>query len=224
MMTRISYLTTQPINIIINMSDTIRAIPALKGIFVGRYIFPGVPVTVRPGVALIGHGRAWDFFYSRVQNYQEVHMSKSEYVEKLKDPRWQKKRLEAFERDEWTCQRCGDSESTLVVHHFHYEKGKEPWEYPLKHLVTLCEDCHENERLTRHDNEQALLKILRVRGFFGDDLMGITNGFNNLRLTKPPEVFSSIIEWVLSNDDLMQHLDNLYFKWLSIKLKEKGLK
>jgi len=35
------------------------------------------------------------------------------YAEKLKDPRWQKKRLEIMERDEWTCQWCVDSESPL---------------------------------------------------------------------------------------------------------------
>ncbi|OPY78088.1 MAG: hypothetical protein A4E65_02446 [Syntrophorhabdus sp. PtaU1.Bin153] len=30
-----------------------------RSFFVSR--FPGVPVTVRPGVALIGHGRTWAF-------------------------------------------------------------------------------------------------------------------------------------------------------------------
>ena len=30
------------------------------------------------------------------------------YSEKLKDPRWQKKRLEILERDNFRCQYCGD--------------------------------------------------------------------------------------------------------------------
>jgi 5-methylcytosine-specific restriction endonuclease McrA len=34
------------------------------------------------------------------------------YGDKLKDPRWQKRRLEIFKRDEWTCQQCGDTETT----------------------------------------------------------------------------------------------------------------
>lgn len=66
----------------------------------------------------------------------------SEYLEKLKDPRWQKKRLEILERDAWTCQSCSDKTSTLHVHHLWYEDDVEPWDYPLGCFETLCEDCH----------------------------------------------------------------------------------
>lgn len=64
------------------------------------------------------------------------------YSEKLKDPRWQKKRLEILSRDEFSCQSCGDTESSLQVHHKNYFKGREPWEYNENHLVTLCDSCH----------------------------------------------------------------------------------
>ena len=64
------------------------------------------------------------------------------YSELLKDPHWQKKRLEIFERDKWTCQLCGDKETTLHVHHKKYIKDKNPWEINNKYLITLCEDCH----------------------------------------------------------------------------------
>jgi 5-methylcytosine-specific restriction endonuclease McrA len=33
-------------------------------------------------------------------------MNKSKYSEKLRDPRWQKKRLEIFQRDNFICQNC----------------------------------------------------------------------------------------------------------------------
>lgn len=66
----------------------------------------------------------------------------SDYFEKLKDPRWQKKRLEIFERDGWRCKECYSKEKTLHVHHLFYLKGKEPWEIPNGFLITLCEDCH----------------------------------------------------------------------------------
>lgn len=65
------------------------------------------------------------------------------YSEKLKDPRWQKKRLRILERDKWTCQHCNDTESTLHVHHGYYEWGIEPWEYPDRFLHTYCKGCHE---------------------------------------------------------------------------------
>ncbi|HQR20070.1 MAG TPA: hypothetical protein PKV98_04345 [Burkholderiaceae bacterium] len=71
-------------------------------------------------------------------------MSGKTYYEKLKDPRWQKRRLDILARDEWMCQACYDAESTLHVHHIAYRKGAEPWEYPDHMLVTLCEECHED--------------------------------------------------------------------------------
>jgi len=73
------------------------------------------------------------------------------YAEKLKDPRWQKMRLQILERDGFVCRRCQSKEKTLHVHHAFYSKGKAPWEYDPKFLQTLCEECHElaeKERMT----------------------------------------------------------------------------
>jgi hypothetical protein len=67
------------------------------------------------------------------------------YAEKLKDPRWQKKRLEIMERDNWTCQICGTKEKTMHTHHLIYIKGREPWDYTDVALQCLCEDCNEKE-------------------------------------------------------------------------------
>lgn len=64
------------------------------------------------------------------------------YAEKLKDPRWQRKRLEVFNRDNFTCIRCNDGKENLQVHHKRYFKNKDPWEYDDKHLETLCNTCH----------------------------------------------------------------------------------
>ena len=71
------------------------------------------------------------------------------YAEKLKDPRWQKKRLEIFKRDNWVCQFpyedgiCGEGEDTLHIHHLEYIPELEPWEYPNDKLITLCESHHK---------------------------------------------------------------------------------
>lgn len=62
------------------------------------------------------------------------------YSEKLKDPRWQKKRLEILSRDNFTCQCCGDKDTSLHIHHSKYTG--EPWEAPNEDLKTLCEHCH----------------------------------------------------------------------------------
>lgn len=67
---------------------------------------------------------------------------KKTYSEKLKDPRWQKKRLQIFERDKFTCTGCGETKKTLHVHHALYLKNKDPWDYENDFLHTLCENCH----------------------------------------------------------------------------------
>jgi peptidoglycan hydrolase CwlO-like protein len=67
------------------------------------------------------------------------------YAEKLKDPRWQRKRLEIMARDSFACQVCQDETTTLHVHHIRYIKGREPWDYKDFYFVTLCETCHAQE-------------------------------------------------------------------------------
>lgn len=65
-----------------------------------------------------------------------------EYSQKLKHPRWQKKRLEILEREGFKGQCCDDTEKTLQVHHLIYSRG-EPWDAPDDTLECLCRDCHE---------------------------------------------------------------------------------
>lgn len=67
--------------------------------------------------------------------------TKSDYSKYLSDPRWQKLRLEVYNRDNWKCTLCGDYVTTLDVHHTIY-KGK-PWEVPIEHLKTVCRHCHK---------------------------------------------------------------------------------
>lgn len=68
--------------------------------------------------------------------------TKGTYASKLKDPRWQRKRLEVMEYNSFECEVCGDKESTLNVHHKAYKKNAEPWEYEEHELSCLCDGCH----------------------------------------------------------------------------------
>jgi hypothetical protein len=68
------------------------------------------------------------------------------YAEKLKDSRWQKKRLELLSAANWKCQ-AWDCENTqerpeLHVHHRFYKRNTAPWEYPDYAFRVLCENCH----------------------------------------------------------------------------------
>jgi len=74
---------------------------------------------------------------------------KSTYATKLLDPRWQRRWLERLNDAGFACQYCGDSKSTLHVHHRQYIKGREPWEYADTELVVLCDVCHENAHALR---------------------------------------------------------------------------
>jgi len=67
------------------------------------------------------------------------------YLEQLKNPIWQRKRLEIMQRDNFTCQRCLSKDKTLNVHHITYAKNKKAWEYSDSNYITFCEDCHKLE-------------------------------------------------------------------------------
>jgi hypothetical protein len=67
----------------------------------------------------------------------------SDFWEKYKDPRWQRRRLEIMHNADFSCEGCGSKSSTLNVHHKLYRKGFNPWDYNNLELMCLCEDCHE---------------------------------------------------------------------------------
>lgn len=85
-------------------------------------------------------------------------MAKKSYWEKLKDPRWQRKRLEKMQQQDFACEGCYDTEATLHVHHKIYIKGREPWEYDLNQLALLCESCHQEE----HEGDLLMDAVSRL--------------------------------------------------------------
>lgn len=95
------------------------------------------------------------------------------YSEKLKDPRWQRRRLEIFNRDNWTCQHCGDKTTQLEIHHTEYFEGREPWDYSDDMLITICHGCHEVE-MVRFKHEKYLLHSLVSCGFLAMDLVAFS--------------------------------------------------
>lgn len=85
------------------------------------------------------------------------------YAEKLKDPRWQKKRLEILDDRGWACEWCCDKEKTLHVHHVLYLKNLNPWEYDNKYLRVLCETCH----VVEHTDDAVTLSVGFLQRYFG---------------------------------------------------------
>lgn len=108
------------------------------------------------------------------------------YGDKLKDPRWQKRRLEILQRDKWTCQQCEATDETLHVHHLWYKPDTDPWEAPDRALLTLCETCHEDETACWPDEADMVVRALREGGFMSLDLNYLMDGFANIAC-KPDE-------------------------------------
>jgi len=69
-------------------------------------------------------------------------MKTEEYHQLLKDGRWQRRRLEIMQRDDFKCTKCGTT-NDLNVHHIRYIAGRKPWEYDDSDLITLCGKCHK---------------------------------------------------------------------------------
>ncbi len=95
------------------------------------------------------------------------------YKEKLRDPRWQRKKNEVLNRDNYQCFDCKSTTKNLQVHHLDYIQGIDPWEYPMDMLRTLCEKCHEKEK-GRIDMERHLATTLMHKGFLMSDLLAFS--------------------------------------------------
>lgn len=131
-------------------------------------------------------------------------MTSTEYAKKLKDPRWQKRRLEIFKLANFTCQDCGSATNTLHAHHCYYVGDSDPWKYPDNCFRCLCEECHKK----RHGLEvDAVLEFRRRLAKLGPD--GINEIFHFLRFANddndalelrtippilpwPPEIINSL--------------------------------
>ena len=139
-------------------------------------------------------------------------MADKSYSEKLRDPRWQKKRLEILSRDEFTCQRCFDTSSTLVVHHRSYLAGREPWDYSNEYLVTLCELCHSEE----HDLEgvgKDLVNIIKMKGFFNSEIQVMAENINGAN-------WLTASEWMYHGIDFIHKREKQFRSFLKEKAKK----
>jgi 5-methylcytosine-specific restriction endonuclease McrA len=84
------------------------------------------------------------------------------YAEKLRDPRWQRRRLEIMNRDGFKCAECHNTRRTLNVHHKWYDRGVSPWAHSDECLVTLCEECHKTRTLVDDDARKVMGQLTRA--------------------------------------------------------------
>lgn len=135
------------------------------------------------------------------------------YAEKLKDPRWQKKRLEIMGRDEFTCQICKDNSTTLHVHHKYYIYGNDPWDYEDNCFLTLCADCHESEEMQIKEYSKLLIDTFKKSEFMADDWREIAFGVKIANLAYPSFVVATLIKDLLMD----KRLQDLVFDIITSK-------
>jgi hypothetical protein len=139
-------------------------------------------------------------------------VTRTSYSDKLKDPRWQKKRLEILQRDDWTCQRCGEKNNTLVVHHRIYLPDHEPWDCPNRTLITLCETCHNLETEAWPDVADTLVSTIKRR-LWADQAVDLGISF---LLMKPECPDKQELESMLSWFGILLSHPNLRTKFLGM--------
>lgn len=100
------------------------------------------------------------------------------YKEKLLDPRWQKKRLGVLNREEFSCQYCGEKEKTLHIHHICYNKSRDPWDIDDSALLCLCEECHSVGHLKNLTEKEG--KLIDAIQFSALIYNSENRGINNL--------------------------------------------
>ena len=135
------------------------------------------------------------------------------YKEKLLDPRWQKKRLEILSRDEFTCQMCGDTKSTLHIHHKLYNNN--PWDVDNDKLITYCQHCHQFIEFTKdfsiYNNILKIVKDITVNGIILYVLA--IDKYNNkgidINILKS-EKFDDIEYIAFIDYNVLNNLNNLY--------------
>ena len=135
---------------------------------------------------------------------------KKTYGEQLKDPQWQRRRLEILSRDGFACRLCGCESVMLHVHHRWYGDGA-PWDVAGEALLTLCETCHEEETREWPKREAALVEALERTLTSSETLGMLADAFRSS--TVDVEDDAHLIAWVLRTPDAMRALKALSDHW-----------
>lgn len=128
------------------------------------------------------------------------------YAQQLKDPRWQRRRLERLSKADFRCELCCSNTTELHVHHPEYFKGRMAWEYEDNELEVLCKDCHGSH----HKLEEAIKRATVEGNFSGHFLTGLVAGFLEANYDLDG------VHEILESDDYadarhLGHIANLYF-------------
>lgn len=70
----------------------------------------------------------------------------NDFFQSYQTAEWQRLKNKVLERDNYTCQICGENQGLMQVHHITYKRcGGKAYNAPMGDLITLCEDCHNHD-------------------------------------------------------------------------------
>lgn len=113
-------------------------------------------------------------------------MEEKTYIQKLQDPRWQRKRLEIMQRDDFKCRHCEADDKPLQIHHIAYN-FKDPWDIEDRLLISLCNECHDIETGAVKEAFAKLIQSMKMAGYMSLDVLQLQTVFqdSNIRGVHP---------------------------------------
>jgi hypothetical protein len=153
-------------------------------------------------------GNAWNMgFYPRGDDLTET-ADFRRYTEKLRDPRWIKKRDHIRQRANYACEECGNS-GYVEVHHCCYVRGWQPWEYSDYLLKCVCRGCHE---------QRAVIET-RMNGFLSSLTM---KQMESLRTSLANRAFywyekDDLVEFLTHVRGRQEEMDTAYAKFRQLR-------
>ena len=137
------------------------------------------------------------------------------FFDQYRDPRWQKKRLDVFERDVFACTECGARDKPLHAHHRRYIRGAPVWAYKAFMLLTLCEDCHEAVHAGDMWLDEWLGIVLRQLAPNLDGLRNLQDLFHLIGGDVDLPVQMSQMEW----ESMLHALEDVFEEILAERVK-----
>lgn len=121
------------------------------------------------------------------------------YDSKLSSPEWQAFARRVRRERGNACEMCKRGHVVTQVHHWFYERNREPWEYRTDEVVVLCHGCHKEI----HEHLKQFRKFVFIH--LNPQVFKILNGALAVALTQyEPLVFVHALAEFVSTPSLVQ--------------------